>query len=220
MGFKWFVAGLRSGELGFGGEESAGASFLRLDGGAWSTDKDGIVPVPAGGGDHRAQRPRSRRGLPGSRARSGGAVRRSPRRARDPGAEKEALQARPLASPHHGARRRAHRAGADARAGKRCADRRRQGRARRTAGSRRGRRAPRTSTRSTPRASATQGICAKILQRGAGHRRRRRSPGRLRCGRADCMRQAKRRVDRRRQAASALAGGRRASSWSRSTPRS
>ena len=44
VGFKWFVAGLRSGDLGFGGEESAGASFLRLDGGAWSTDKDGIVP--------------------------------------------------------------------------------------------------------------------------------------------------------------------------------
>jgi len=44
VGFKWFVAGLRSGDLGFGGEESAGASFLTLDGGAWSTDKDGIVP--------------------------------------------------------------------------------------------------------------------------------------------------------------------------------
>jgi phosphoglucomutase len=45
VGFKWFVAGLGSGDLGFGGEESAGASFLRLDGGAWSTDKDGIVPA-------------------------------------------------------------------------------------------------------------------------------------------------------------------------------
>jgi phosphoglucomutase len=44
VGFKWFVAGLESGDLGFGGEESAGASFLRLDGGAWSTDKDGIAP--------------------------------------------------------------------------------------------------------------------------------------------------------------------------------
>jgi phosphoglucomutase len=44
VGFKWFVAGLQSGELGFGGEESAGASFLRLDGGPWSTDKDGIIP--------------------------------------------------------------------------------------------------------------------------------------------------------------------------------
>jgi phosphoglucomutase len=45
VGFKWFVAGLLSGDLGFGGEESAGASFLRRDGAAWSTDKDGIIPA-------------------------------------------------------------------------------------------------------------------------------------------------------------------------------
>jgi phosphoglucomutase len=44
VGFKWFVPGLLSGDLGFGGEESAGASFLRRDGSAWSTDKDGIIP--------------------------------------------------------------------------------------------------------------------------------------------------------------------------------
>jgi phosphoglucomutase len=43
VGFKWFVEGLLDGSLGFGGEESAGGSFLRRDGGAWSTDKDGIV---------------------------------------------------------------------------------------------------------------------------------------------------------------------------------
>jgi phosphoglucomutase len=43
VGFKWFVQGLLNGSLGFGGEESAGASFLRRDGGAWSTDKDGII---------------------------------------------------------------------------------------------------------------------------------------------------------------------------------
>ncbi|OEE58850.1 phosphoglucomutase, alpha-D-glucose phosphate-specific [Enterovibrio norvegicus FF-454] len=43
VGFKWFVDGLYSGELGFGGEESAGASFLRMDGTPWSTDKDGIL---------------------------------------------------------------------------------------------------------------------------------------------------------------------------------
>ena len=43
VGFKWFVDGLADGSLGFGGEESAGASFLRFDGSAWSTDKDGIV---------------------------------------------------------------------------------------------------------------------------------------------------------------------------------
>jgi phosphoglucomutase len=45
VGFKWFVAGLVSGDLGFGGEESAGASFLCRDGAAWSTDKDGIIPA-------------------------------------------------------------------------------------------------------------------------------------------------------------------------------
>lgn len=43
VGFKYFVEGFLSGELGFGGEESAGASFLRMDGRPWSTDKDGIV---------------------------------------------------------------------------------------------------------------------------------------------------------------------------------
>ncbi|WP_046502057.1 phosphoglucomutase (alpha-D-glucose-1,6-bisphosphate-dependent) [Streptomyces odonnellii] len=43
VGFKWFVAGLSDGSLGFGGEESAGASFLRRDGSVWTTDKDGIV---------------------------------------------------------------------------------------------------------------------------------------------------------------------------------
>ena len=43
VGFKWFVPGLMSGDLGFGGEESAGASFLALDGATWTTDKDGIL---------------------------------------------------------------------------------------------------------------------------------------------------------------------------------
>jgi phosphoglucomutase len=45
VGFKWFVDGLLNGSLGFGGEESAGVSFLRLDGSVWTTDKDGIVPA-------------------------------------------------------------------------------------------------------------------------------------------------------------------------------
>lgn len=45
VGFKWFVDGLLDGSLGFGGEESAGASCLRLDGSVWTTDKDGIVPA-------------------------------------------------------------------------------------------------------------------------------------------------------------------------------
>ena len=43
VGFKWFVDGLMSGDLAFGGEESAGASFLRRDGSVWTTDKDGII---------------------------------------------------------------------------------------------------------------------------------------------------------------------------------
>ncbi|MCA0308073.1 MAG: phosphoglucomutase (alpha-D-glucose-1,6-bisphosphate-dependent) [Actinobacteria bacterium] len=43
VGFKWFVPGLMSGDLGFGGEESAGASFLARDGSTWTTDKDGIL---------------------------------------------------------------------------------------------------------------------------------------------------------------------------------
>ncbi|MFJ3941102.1 phosphoglucomutase (alpha-D-glucose-1,6-bisphosphate-dependent) [Streptomyces parvus] len=43
VGFKWFVDGLHDGSLGFGGEESAGASFLRRDGRVWTTDKDGIL---------------------------------------------------------------------------------------------------------------------------------------------------------------------------------
>jgi len=43
VGFKWFVEGLIDGSIGFGGEESAGASFLRTDGSAWTTDKDGLI---------------------------------------------------------------------------------------------------------------------------------------------------------------------------------
>ena len=43
VGFKWFVPGLLDGSVGFGGEESAGASFLRRDGTVWTTDKDGIL---------------------------------------------------------------------------------------------------------------------------------------------------------------------------------
>jgi phosphoglucomutase len=45
VGFKWFADGLFDGSLGFGGEESAGASFVRMDGSVWTTDKDGIIPA-------------------------------------------------------------------------------------------------------------------------------------------------------------------------------
>jgi phosphoglucomutase len=44
VGFKWFSTGLIDGSLAFGGEESAGASFLRRDGSVWTTDKDGLIP--------------------------------------------------------------------------------------------------------------------------------------------------------------------------------
>ena len=43
VGFKWFVDGLMDGSLYFSGEESAGSSFLRRDGGVWTTDKDGLI---------------------------------------------------------------------------------------------------------------------------------------------------------------------------------
>ena len=63
VGFKWFVPGLLDGSVGFGGEESAGASFLRRDGSVWTTDKDGIMPGPAGLRDHRGHRPHARRAV-------------------------------------------------------------------------------------------------------------------------------------------------------------
>ena len=56
VGFKWFVPGLLDGSVGFGGEETAGASFLRRDGSVWTTDKDGILLCPAGLRDPRRDR--------------------------------------------------------------------------------------------------------------------------------------------------------------------
>ena len=94
VGFKWFVDGLFDGSLAFGGEESAGASFLRRDGTVWTTDKDGIVPAllaaeitartgrdpgeiyrRADGRVRRAgRRPRRSAGHPGAKAAAGGAL--------------------------------------------------------------------------------------------------------------------------------------------------
>ena len=65
-GFKWFVAGLFDGTLGFGGEESAGASFLRRDGTVWTTDKDGLILGPAGRRDHGPDRQGPGPALPGA----------------------------------------------------------------------------------------------------------------------------------------------------------
>ncbi len=61
MGFKWFVDGLLDGSLGFGGEESAGATFLRLDGRRVDDRQGRIRAVPARRGDDGADGPRSRR---------------------------------------------------------------------------------------------------------------------------------------------------------------
>jgi len=55
VGFKWFVEGLLNGSLGFAGEESAGASFVRMDGSAWTTDKDGIVAAAGLPSPHERQ---------------------------------------------------------------------------------------------------------------------------------------------------------------------
>ena len=90
VGFKWFVEGLIDGSLGFGGEESSGATFLRRDGTVWTTDKDGLVPEPASCGDHRAHREGPGRAL--SRTDSGvrHAILHTHRRAGDAGAEGEA----------------------------------------------------------------------------------------------------------------------------------
>ena len=63
VGFKWFAPGLFDGSCCFGGEESAGASFLRRNGTVWTTDKDGPIMSAAGGGDHRAHRKRPWRAL-------------------------------------------------------------------------------------------------------------------------------------------------------------
>ena len=74
VGFKWFVPGLIDGSFGFGGEESAGASFLRMDGSTWTTDKDGLILCLLAGRDHREDRQDAERALrrPGRPARRPG----------------------------------------------------------------------------------------------------------------------------------------------------
>ena len=83
VGFKWFVPGLLDGSVGFGGEESAGASFLRTDGSVWTTDKDGILlallasEIQAVTGESPSERYRKLTAAP---RRSGVRPRRRPRR--------------------------------------------------------------------------------------------------------------------------------------------
>ena len=128
VGFKWFVDGLLDGSLGFGGEESAGASFLRIDGTAWTTDKDGIVPALLAA-EMTARSGRDPAELYRDLTRELGCAGGRPRRgAGDAGAEAEAGQA--LAANRSEITELAGEPideGARSRAGQRRADRRHQG---------------------------------------------------------------------------------------------
>jgi phosphoglucomutase len=93
VGFKWFVDGLLDGSYGFGGEESAGASFLRMDGTVWTTDKDGTVssstssPRRSPPGAARIPPSTTPTSRTGSGARTTSASTRPPRPTRRPGSE-------------------------------------------------------------------------------------------------------------------------------------
>ncbi len=163
VGFKWFVGGLLDGTLAFGGEESAGASFLRRNGHAWSTDKDGLImcllaaEMTARTGKDPARlyaELTDRYGAPVYRRVDAPATPEQKRMLG--GLSPEGLTATELAG-------RADHRGADRGAVGRAA-RRRQGRDRRAAGSRRGRRGPRTCTSSTPRASRGAEHLERILE--------------------------------------------------------
>jgi len=127
VGFKWFVSGLMDGSLGFGGEESAGASFSRRDGSVWTTDKDGLVPALLSAEITARTGRESRRCVPHHDSRTGRGVRQPRGRRGKRGAEEKARQARWCASADHGARRRAGRSNFDSRTRQQCAHRRRQG---------------------------------------------------------------------------------------------
>ena len=103
VGFKWFVDGLLDGSLGFCGEESAGASFLRRDGTVWTTDKDGLILNLLAAEITARTGPRSRGALSRADARVRRAVLRAHGRAGDAGAEGEARE--PLRPRRHGRRR-------------------------------------------------------------------------------------------------------------------
>ena len=157
VGFKWFSQGLLDGSFCFGGEESAGASFLRRDGTVWTTDKDGPVM------NLLAAEIIARTGKdPGEHYRELTAEFGTPHYTRIDAAatpEQKARLGMLVAGGGDGglARRRADYGEAHPGARQRRADRRPEGRRRRTAGSPPGRPAPRTSTRSTRRASRTSG---------------------------------------------------------------
>ncbi|CAM5638429.1 Phosphoglucomutase, alpha-D-glucose phosphate-specific OS=Streptomyces fumanus OX=67302 GN=GCM10018772_18360 PE=3 SV=1 [Streptomyces fumanus] len=165
VGFKWFVDGLVDGSLGFGGEESTGASFLRRDGSVWTTDKDGIILALLASeitavtdrtpSEHYAEPYRPVRGT-GVRAH---------RRARDPGRRRPSWPSSP--------RRRSPPTPWRASRSPRCSPRHRatgppSAASRwppRTPGSRPAPPAPRTSTRSTPSPSADRTTSARCRTR-------------------------------------------------------
>lgn len=164
VGFKWFVDGLADGSLGFGGEESAGASFLRRDGSVWTTDKDGILlallasEILAVTGDSPSQHyaaltarfgepAYARIDAPADREQKAVLARLSPSRSAP--TPWRANRSRPF-SPRH-------RATAPRSAGSRSR--------RRTPGSRRAPRAPRTSTRSTRSPSGAPGTSPRCRRR-------------------------------------------------------
>ncbi len=186
VGFKWFVPGLIDGSFGFGGEESAGASFLRRDGSTWTTDKDGLILcllaseilAVSGNTPERALRPARRVARrPGVRPR---------RRARQPRAEGQAGGALPRRrvgddAGRRGDHRQAHR-GARATAPRSAASRSSP----RTRGSPRVPRAPRTSTRSTPSRSKAETTSRRSRRKRARWSRLRWADGfSPRCSRSD-----------------------------------
>ena len=144
VGFKWFVDGLVDGSIGFGGEESAGASFLRRDGTVWTTDKDGLIAcllaaeLTAKLGRNPAE---VYAGLTDAVRRPGLPADRRPGDARGQGGAGPALA---RCRDRDDAGGRPDRGQADAGARQRRADRRAQGGARTRAGSRRGRPGRRT----------------------------------------------------------------------------
>ena len=129
VGFKWFVDGLLSGSLAFGGEESAGASFLRMDGSVWSTDKDGFI-MSLLAAEITAVRRNGQEPL-GALRRDDGALRLplllAQGRARDARREGQIKEALPRRRDRRNARGREDNGEADQRAGQRSADRRPQG---------------------------------------------------------------------------------------------
>ena len=127
VGFKWFVDGLLDGSLGFGGEESAGASFLRRDGSVWTTDKDGIIPALLAAEITARMGRDPGEDLPRAHARVRRAGLRPHRCAGHSGAEGDAGETLAAAGPSHGSGRREDPGHSHPRAGQRRSHRRREG---------------------------------------------------------------------------------------------